>query len=48
MKKAVVIILIVISFFLGIRWKSFWYLDQCLDIGGGINPGNHPICVIEK
>jgi predicted Na+-dependent transporter len=24
------------------------YEERCLDLGGGMQPGDHPICVIEK
>ena len=27
---------------------NFYYTDVCLDLGGGKNPGNYPVCVIEK
>ena len=31
------------------RWvEAQRYEDLCLDMGGGRNPGNHPICVIAK
>lgn len=36
------------AFVLGILWKTFWYGDACMDLGGGMNPGGYPICVIEK
>ncbi len=25
---------------------AFFYYDACLDMGGGTDPGNYPICVI--
>ena len=31
---------------MGIQRAS--YADRCLDLGGGQNPGDHPICVVEK
>jgi hypothetical protein len=46
-KLAIYFCLIVGSFFLGMKWNQFQYEDTCLDMGGGKNPGNHPICVIE-
>lgn len=38
---------ILAAFFAGMRFQSYIYEDQCLDYGGGRNPGNHPICVID-
>jgi hypothetical protein len=48
MKKTylLIIIALAVGFIVGMQWKHFWYLDQCLDMGGGMNPGNHPICVV--
>ena len=42
------IVLISIGFYFGVQYNKFIYHDICLDIGGGINPGGYPICVIEK
>ena len=28
--------------------QAFIYEDTCLDLGGGKNPGNYPICAVEK
>ena len=36
------------GFWAGTVWYQFNYLDRCLDAGGGANPGNYPICIIEK
>jgi hypothetical protein len=33
---------------LGFFIHDFYYTDLCLDLGGGKNPGNYPVCVIEK
>ncbi len=41
-------LILIIGFFFGYQWSSFNYNDKCLDLGGGKNPGNYPICVIEK
>jgi preprotein translocase subunit SecD len=30
----------------GTKIQSYLYEDQCLDLGGGRNPGNFPICVV--
>ena len=35
-----------IAFWAGSEIQKATYVDQCLDLGGGRNPGNHPICVI--
>ncbi|MFD3190910.1 hypothetical protein ACFMPD_11625 [Sedimentitalea sp. HM32M-2] len=32
----------------GMALQSYFYQDACLDMGGGQNPGNHPICVVVK
>ncbi len=55
MKKFISIIFVIllmvslcVDFYLGMKWQRFRYLDACLDMGGGTNPGNHEICVIEK
>ena len=43
-----IIVSLIIVFFAGIKWTEFQYLDICLDMGGGINPSDNHICVIEK
>ncbi len=52
MKKVTTAIIIIVAmvagFYMGIKWNQFQYDDLCLDMGGGKNPGNYPICVIEK
>lgn len=45
---AIVITAAGVAFWAGSEMQKAAYLDQCLDLGGGRNPGNHPICVIEK
>ena len=35
------------AFWAGSEIQKAAYLDRCLDLGGGRNPGNHPICVID-
>lgn len=40
-------ILVVCAFYAGMKFEQFLYLDKCLDLGGGQNPGNYPICVVE-
>ena len=42
------ILAIALSFWLGVQWESFWYNDKCLDLGGGRNSDNYPICVVEE
>ncbi|XLQ19691.1 MAG: hypothetical protein ACKUBY_03805 [Candidatus Moraniibacteriota bacterium] len=37
-----------LSFVLGMQWQKFQYNDICLDMGGGKNPGGHPICIVEN
>lgn len=38
----------ILSFWGGTIYQSATYLERCLDAGGGQNPGDHPLCVIEK
>ena len=47
--KAVFFILVAaaIAFWAGYNFNAWQYDDLCLDMGGGKNPGNAPICVIE-
>ena len=40
--------LLIATFYAGMRTQAYLYEDLCLDLGGGKNPGNYPICVIEK
>ena len=42
------IIVCIISGIFGYYLNGFLYLDRCLDAGGGMNPGGHRICVVEK
>jgi hypothetical protein len=30
------------------KWEKFQATDICLDMGGGKNPGESPICIVEK
>jgi hypothetical protein len=45
---AIAIAALAAAFWAGSELQKAAYLDQCLDLGGGQNPGNHPICVVEK
>ena len=36
------------TFYAGMRTQAYFYEDLCLDLGGGRNPGNYPICVLDK
>ena len=40
--------LLIVAFYAGMKVQAFIYEDACLDLGGGKNPGNYPICVVEK
>ena len=42
------VVLFVLGFLAGEYWNKISYQDICLDIGGGKNPGNYPICVLDK
>ena len=42
------VVIFILAFAGGMWWQKQKYLDICLDLGGGMNPGNYPICVIER
>ena len=42
------VVVATLSFMAGQGYQRLLYEDICLDMGGGHNPGNHPICVIEN
>ncbi len=47
--KAVIFLgMMSLAFYAGIKLEDFQYTDLCLDMGGGRNPGDYEICVIEK
>lgn len=55
MKKFIGIIFVILllislggGFWLGMKWQRFQYVDKCLDMGGGMNPGGSEICVVKK
>jgi len=41
-------VIAVMSFWAGLQLKKAQYKDACLDLGGGENSGQYPICVIEQ
>jgi len=43
-----IVIVIAVAFWAGMKWQVLIYEDKCLDMGGGRNPGNYPICVIDQ
>ncbi len=43
-----VIVIAVMSFWTGLSFQKALYNDACLDLGGGKNPGQHLICVVEQ
>ena len=45
---AAVTVIAVMSFWAGLQFQKAQYDDICLDLGGGRNPGQHPICVVEQ
>ena len=45
---AAVTVIAVMSFWAGLRFQEAHYKDVCLDLGGGENPGQYPICVVEQ
>ena len=49
MKKIFLLaVLLIGAFYAGMKVQAFIYEDTCLDLGGGKNPGNYPICAVEK
>ena len=47
--KALLLIAALIgTFYAGMRTQAYFYEDLCLDLGGGRNPGNYSICVLDK
>ncbi|QUJ70072.1 hypothetical protein KDD30_18140 (plasmid) [Photobacterium sp. GJ3] len=48
MKVVVVLLLMAASFWAGMQVERLRYEDVCLDMGGGKNPGDYPICVIQS
>ncbi len=38
--------LLIAAFYVGMKVQAFIYENTCLDLGGGKNPGNYPICVV--
>lgn len=51
MRKVNLVLLAMVAataFLAGQWYQQKKYQDVCLDLGGGQNPGNHPICVVER
>ena len=42
-----IIVAVVLSFWAGSEFRQAQIDDLCLDLGGGRNPGEYPICVVE-
>lgn len=36
------------AFYAGMKFQAYVYDDLCLDLGGGKQPGDYPICVMER
>ncbi|QCO55492.1 hypothetical protein EOK75_06820 [Pseudorhodobacter turbinis] len=46
--SSVMVILVgALSFYGGVSYQAALYDDLCLDLGGGRNPGDYPICVMD-
>ena len=43
-----VIVIAAMSFWAGLQFQKAQYDEVCLDLGGGQNPGQYPICVVEQ
>ncbi len=50
MKKEFIIhpLILITGFCIGWFVHKAHYADICMDLGGGKNPGEYPICVVEK
>ncbi|MDO5070520.1 MAG: hypothetical protein Q4D78_10095 [Neisseria zoodegmatis] len=48
MKIVLLLAALVVAFYAGMKLQAHIYEDLCLDMGGGRNPGNAPICVIDS
>lgn len=47
-KTVLLLLALSAAFAAGMKVQAFLYEDECLDLGGGRNPGNYPICVVEQ
>ncbi|OSI09618.1 MULTISPECIES: hypothetical protein [Neisseria] len=47
-KIALLSVALIVAFVAGMHFQAYLYEDLCLDMGGGRNPGNAPICVIDS
>ncbi|UTM59112.1 hypothetical protein L4174_020585 [Photobacterium sp. CCB-ST2H9] len=47
LKVVALVLLVAAGFVAGVAFERFRYEDVCLDMGGGQNPGDYPICVIK-
>ena len=45
---AAVTVIAAMSFWAGLLFQKAQYNDACLDLGGGQNPGQYPICVVQQ
>ncbi len=45
--SALAIFIAALSFYGGASYQTARYDDLCLDLGGGRNPGDHPVCVMD-
>jgi hypothetical protein len=43
-----VIVIAAMSFWAGLNFQKAQYNEVCLDLGGGQNPGQYPICVVKQ
>ena len=48
LKALLLIAALIGAFYAGMRTQAYLYEDLCLDLGGGKNPGNDPICMPER
>ena len=45
---AAVTVIAAMSFWAGLQFQKAQYNDVCLDLGGGQNPGQYPICFVQQ
>lgn len=51
MKRIIILSIVpalILVFYAGMTFNQVLYEDWCMDMGGGINPGNYDYCVLDK
>ncbi|EGZ51053.1 hypothetical protein HMPREF9370_0312 [Neisseria wadsworthii 9715] len=48
LKTIIFLAALMAAFYAGMKFQAYVYDDLCLDLGGGKQPGDYPICVMER